>query len=54
MASTKKDAQLSSSSKDALDVQRRASEMFWLHDLIANKIPGVYTPMLVAHRGEKS
>ena len=54
MASIKKDAQLSSSSKDALDVQRRASEMFWLHDLIANKIPGVYTPMLVAHRGEKS
>ena len=54
MTSIKVKTQLSSSSKDALDVQRRASEMFWLHDLIQNKIPQAYTPMLVAHRGEKS
>lgn len=54
MTSIKVKTELSSSSKDAQDVQRRASEMFWLHDLIENKIPQAYTPMLVAHRGENS
>jgi len=54
MASIKEKTQLTSSAKDALDVQRRASEMFWLHDLIQNKIPKSGIPMLVAHRGEKS
>mmetsp|Transcript_22872 Transcript_22872/g.35375 ORF Transcript_22872/g.35375 Transcript_22872/m.35375 type:complete len:511 (-) Transcript_22872:64-1596(-) len=51
MTSIKEKTQLTSSSKDALDVQRRASEMFWLHDLIENKIPQADIPMLVAHRG---
>jgi SPX domain protein involved in polyphosphate accumulation len=54
MTSIKEKTQLTSSAKDALDVQRRASEMFWLHDLIQNKIPQSDIPMLVAHRGEKS
>ena len=49
-----KTQQLTSSAKDALDVQRRQSEMFWLHDLFKNKIPQSYTPMLVAHRGENA
>lgn len=48
----KTQTQLTSSAKDALDVQRRASEMFWLHDLFTNKIPQDDIPMLVAHRGE--
>ena len=43
-----------SNSKDAFDVQKRADEMFWLHDLIQNKVPPANIPMLVAHRGEKS
>lgn len=54
MASIKERTQLTSSAKDALDVQRRANEVFWLHDLIENKIPQDDMPMLVAHRGEKS
>eukprot|EP00574_Skeletonema_japonicum_P011984 CAMPEP_0201730694 /NCGR_PEP_ID=MMETSP0593-20130828/23127_1 /ASSEMBLY_ACC=CAM_ASM_000672 /TAXON_ID=267983 /ORGANISM="Skeletonema japonicum, Strain CCMP2506" /LENGTH=510 /DNA_ID=CAMNT_0048223291 /DNA_START=57 /DNA_END=1589 /DNA_ORIENTATION=+ len=51
MTSIKEKTQLGSISKDALDVQRRASEMFWLHDLIKNQIPEADIPMLVAHRG---
>ncbi len=53
MTSIKEKTQLGSISKDALDVQRRASEMFWLHDLMKNQIPEADIPMLVAHRGEK-
>lgn len=48
----KTQTQLTSSAKDALGVQRRASEMFWLHDLFTNKISQDDIPMLVAHRGE--
>ncbi len=54
MSSIKEKTQLGSISKDAQEVQRRASEMFWLHDLIKNQIPENNIPMLVAHRGEKS
>ncbi|KAL7458188.1 hypothetical protein ACHAWC_010626 [Mediolabrus comicus] len=51
MSSIKQKTQLTSSAKDAFDVQRRATEMFWLHDLFTNKISQADIPMLVAHRG---
>mmetsp|Transcript_44552 Transcript_44552/g.93489 ORF Transcript_44552/g.93489 Transcript_44552/m.93489 type:complete len:536 (+) Transcript_44552:114-1721(+) len=39
------------STKDSADVKRRADEMSWLHDMLANGIPGSIIPSLVAHRG---
>ena len=37
--------------KDSADVIRRADELSWLHDMLAN-IPSSEIPRLVAHRGE--
>jgi hypothetical protein len=37
--------------KDSADVRRRADELSWLHDMLAN-IPSSEIPRLVAHRGE--
>ena len=37
--------------KDSADVGRRADELSWLHDMLAN-IPSSEIPRLVAHRGE--
>ena len=51
MSSIREKTQLKNSANDSLD-ERRASEMFWLHDLFMNKIPKCNIPMLVVHRGE--
>ena len=49
MYSIRKKASLST--KDSSDVKRRADELSWLHDTLAN-IPSSDIPSLVAHRGE--
>ena len=43
---------VSLTTKDSVDMRRRADEMFWLHDMLARGIPNILIPKLVAHRGE--
>ena len=49
MHSLRKKATLAT--KDSFDVKRRADELAWLHDTIANNVPSTVLPSLVGHRG---